>query len=812
MGCEKKFHPDKSETDQSPVLSPRGTECQAERDYPNSVTVYNPLKSASQQCVNSSNFQKNYKMASDNNASDGKNRGQDSVREPVESTDETISEIVETNSKSEDENEVDNVANPEIETARTENNNKEETNIPNRDNGDIDNIRSESTNVMVSDDNNTKLVNATEQMNVEDDDEKQKESERLPVASHPVEVIAQSSSEENTASNGPLSENNIQLEVLNRLERLKDQLDTLTDIPPILFDVSLNCLKPSTIEYMSYHLDVDNDVLSPDDKCKDYRGMAEWIGLENIFIKYISRSSFMLKTREVLSKWLTIEVEPLPTLKNLRDCLLAIDRPDVLEDMSIKMARDAVSWKMTQFEANTKKQSRKEDTSWQLTRHDVVSGKKTMYTACLLYADEDELMAQLITKLYKTAYKDALFFLPQFDLKHGKYELDTTARVIDERCDKKVVFLLSEYFYASHICQFAVNYAANHGTGHGNLIPFHLTRNVNAVPNVLKGIAGIRWFRKGTRQHTWQVLSDSLLAEKLQNVELLADIKERIGKMVEKDKEYYLQDPPYDDDVEPPGEPIEVIEPEGSSSMPSSIDLEFQRLKIEEELQRTKKKSKWKIMRQIGRAIFEKILPFNPHHGKCHSSSPSPNMTETELRTFKVSGTDSKNDNSVNSLTYSMQKERDTDDGSELGAVGGEDISPKCNDLNIDAESPKTYTPKEALNIPDSESMVMKPRTVSLRENNSSLCSQREPENVTKLSNGSSKLDNTNYSDMKGKDKQRNYSRKTTSSYEKKTMNCDGDKAERETLICKESHKETVLDTCDDVKQTDALMAGYNQT
>ena len=56
-----------------------------------------------------------------------------------------------------------------------------------------------------------------------------------------------------------------------------------------------------------------------------------------------------------------------------------------------------------------------------------------MYTACLLYADEDELMAQLIIKLYKTAYKDTLFFLPQFDLKQGKYVLDTTARVIDER-------------------------------------------------------------------------------------------------------------------------------------------------------------------------------------------------------------------------------------------------------------------------------------------------------------------------------------------------------------------------------------------
>lgn len=56
-----------------------------------------------------------------------------------------------------------------------------------------------------------------------------------------------------------------------------------------------------------------------------------------------------------------------------------------------------------------------------------------MYTAGLVYADEDELMAQLITKLYKEAHKDALFFNPNFDLKTGKYVLDTTAKVISER-------------------------------------------------------------------------------------------------------------------------------------------------------------------------------------------------------------------------------------------------------------------------------------------------------------------------------------------------------------------------------------------
>ena len=63
----------------------------------------------------------------------------------------------------------------------------------------------------------------------------------------------------------------------------------------------------------------------------------------------------------------------------------------------------------------------------------VVTGKKSYYTCCLVYADEDEGMAQIITKMYKSVRHNALFFLPQFDLKKGKYIYDTTAQVIEER-------------------------------------------------------------------------------------------------------------------------------------------------------------------------------------------------------------------------------------------------------------------------------------------------------------------------------------------------------------------------------------------
>ncbi|KAL4228940.1 Myeloid differentiation primary response protein MyD88 [Mactra antiquata] len=401
----------------------------------------------------------------------------------------------------------------------------------------------------------------------------------------------------------------IRTNVRSQLEELKERIEGMTEIPDLLKDISLKCLEMSTLQYLSYHLDPESDIMTEGDKLKDYRGLAEWIGLENIFIRYISKANYAIhKTSEVVSKWLTRTEEPLPTLGNLQRCLKELERIDVLEDMSVKMAKDAVNWKLTELEASAGNANRTSgDTSWQLTRHDVVTGEKTMYTACLLYADEDELMAQLIIKVFKEAYEKALFFNPNFDLKAGKFVLDTTAAVITERCDHKVVFLLSEYFYASEICQFAVNYAAAHGTGNGNLIPFHLTRNIKDIPNVLTGITGIRWFRKSTRKHAWSCLAECLLCEKIDSKKL-SEVSENITKLVDRDKEQYLQDPPYDEDVAPPGDPFPVVEPEMASPLPTKEDIENQILQSEQEILAKSKTEKWKLLKRVKQKIVEKVF------------------------------------------------------------------------------------------------------------------------------------------------------------------------------------------------------------
>ncbi|XP_052803965.1 uncharacterized protein LOC128234046 [Mya arenaria] len=437
----------------------------------------------------------------------------------------------------------------------------------------------------------------------------------------------------------PISDT-VKEEINQRIIKLEQQIQLLIDIPDFLLDVPLECLIEETKQSLTYFLDPEMDIQTSEGLCKDYRGVAEWLNLEDAFQRYIAKIDAKNKFNEVLSMWFKDagrEGIPPATVGKLRECLLAMDRLDAVDTMAAKITRDAMRWKKAALQANVRPPNRK-DLSWQLTRHDVLFGKETHYTACLMFADEDYGMAQIIMKLYKTAKKDSLFFLPQFDLKFGKYILNDTARVIDERCGRKVIFLLSKYFFASNVCQFAVYYTAYHGAGNGNLIPFHLTRDVDHVPNVLKGIAGVRWFRKGTREHSWCMLTDGLFMEKIKSDEL-QEVKSRIQRIVDESRDDFLCDPPYDEDVPEAGEPIEIEEPESSIPVPL-FDME------KEAPGTDKNKQKWKLLKSVRKAVYEKLFGRFNLAGKksqfglsqsspCKSKCPGTEMKEIYRRSEK---------------------------------------------------------------------------------------------------------------------------------------------------------------------------------
>lgn len=119
----------------------------------------------------------------------------------------------------------------------------------------------------------------------------------------------------------------------------------------------------------------------------------------------------------------------------------------------------------------------------------------------------------------------------------------------------RVVFKLSCVIY--QLCLLS-------GTGNGNLIPFLLTNDTQHVPPVLKGIAGIRWYRKHSRNKAWSSLTYSLIGEK-ESREKIEEINSNISLLLDTKSDYFLCDPPYSSDIEPAGNPIPVVEPVSSS-------------------------------------------------------------------------------------------------------------------------------------------------------------------------------------------------------------------------------------------------------
>lgn len=295
MGCETDLPPEEPEVGPARLVTAAGTESNTELENPHSVTIYNRLEWASTTNIEEAKMATGYAVDCEKLADEN----------------------------STENNEVLNQGNEELSRVRQENIS-----------------RSNENNMALSNHSDTDNLNETTRQVNTDDGERDHNTDSIQSSSIPIEVQHVSAQNTGATGSGKCTDDNVLAEqVLNDLDILRDRLQTATDIPSILLDVSLNCLKPSTIDYLSYHLDPESDVMSPEGRLKDYRGLAEWIGLEPVFIKYISRSSHLLKTKEVLSKWLTLEEEPLPILKNLRECLQAIDRPDILEDMSVKMGK-----------------------------------------------------------------------------------------------------------------------------------------------------------------------------------------------------------------------------------------------------------------------------------------------------------------------------------------------------------------------------------------------------------------------------------------------------------------------------------------
>lgn len=350
------------------------------------------------------------------------------------------------------------------------------------------------------------------------------------------------------ASGTPHEEQQMEPCTPQRLDELESRLETLTDIPQELHQTSLVCLKPETLEQLVLYLDNHHDIPSEKNRFKDYRGLAELIGLDTKYINHLTKSSDTKKTKVVIERWRVLNTRAQPVLGNLRKFIAdeeeGIDRPDVITDLAGVIAKDAIRWERSKTQARTPAQQAV-DTSWQLTIDDVASGRVTYYSCCLAYADEDEAVAQQIAGLFRKACPSVSFFLPQFDLLHGHYECDATAEVIDSRCGGKVLFLISPYFANSDMCKFVANFSKTMDVAakNGNLIPVFLTNDTWPIHRVLIGISGLKWYEKSKRKMMLTKLFRVILSRQLSKNQDMEEHLKKLAEIMNDNPKHYLSSP-----------------------------------------------------------------------------------------------------------------------------------------------------------------------------------------------------------------------------------------------------------------------------
>lgn len=277
-------------------------------------------------------------------------------------------------------------------------------------------------------------------------------------------------------------------------------------LPEYVSTVPLRALGSSTRQFLAIYLDPPSCTVNNDGIPPDASGLAELAGFDYQTIRYIESKSN--KTIELLNMW---RYRQNGTLGNLVEYLLQLERFDCLTDIWQKLLTDANKWtrrsrardsscSLESFPASGKSTESLDDIcattdsdSNFLTVDDVNAGQIQMYSACVCCADGDlDLARDIVRELAKTAK----LFLPQDQLVGGAYEFEATAEVIEDRCDGRLVVLLSNHYTNSPACSFATQFAKtlDPDARRRRIIPVVTQEGVN-FPRILRGISTIKYYR-----------------------------------------------------------------------------------------------------------------------------------------------------------------------------------------------------------------------------------------------------------------------------------------------------------------------------
>ncbi|XP_060068014.1 uncharacterized protein LOC132548211 [Ylistrum balloti] len=280
-------------------------------------------------------------------------------------------------------------------------------------------------------------------------------------------------------------------------------------LPECISAIPLRALGSSTRQLLAIYLDPPSCTTNNDGITNDASGLAELAGFDYPTIRYFESKTS--KTIELLNMW---RYRQNGTLGNLVGYLLQLERFDCLTDIWHKLLSDGNKWANrsrardsscsveSMTGSGTSTASSLDDVSASvdsdsssnfLTVDDVNAGQVQKYSACVCCADGDIGLARdIVRELSKTTK----LFVPQDHLVGGAYEFEATAEVIEDRCDGRLVVLLSNHYTNSPACYFATQFAKtlDPDARRRRIIPI-VTQEGVTFPRILRGISTIKHYR-----------------------------------------------------------------------------------------------------------------------------------------------------------------------------------------------------------------------------------------------------------------------------------------------------------------------------
>lgn len=229
------------------------------------------------------------------------------------------------------------------------------------------------------------------------------------------------------------------------------------------------------------------------DRCPDYRGLADMVGFDTIEIANFwernpSDTLFMEWTRCRDNRLLA------PYLGTLVDCLEKLERQDILEEcrgLCLEDARDFIAEQQM------------------LIRYRVQNNQA--FDCYVNIADQDILtIGREILDTLEGVYGLRLC-LTLRDVTLGGSQFDRMAEMLETRCNSKVLIVLTKSFENSDACQFLVQFAVtlDPGSRRNKLIPLLVDEDAE-VPRVLRCLAVLNYYRDKRLGFLWPRLRHAI--------------------------------------------------------------------------------------------------------------------------------------------------------------------------------------------------------------------------------------------------------------------------------------------------------------